>query len=109
MAGAGQYKRGLRSPKERRQITLRLSRELQDFAEREAYLRSSLPPYEEVTLSDVMRIALEHLRDTNPTVVPRRMKGCDVVSFGEDGFCATCGRRWVGDKPECIREGKGRT
>lgn len=84
----------LRVPGRRRQISLRLSQDLIDYAEREAYLRSARPPYDEVTLSDVMRMALEHFRATAAAVLPDAPKPCATVVAGDMTFCSTCGLRW---------------
>jgi len=104
---SGLYQRGVvRPPKERRQITCRLPPDLIEYAEHEAYLRTARPPYATVTLSDVIRIALAHLRATARTQVdlaPRRQE-CVVVVSGDSSFCSTCGLRWDTndyDPPAC--------
>lgn len=102
--GSGQYARKLRVPKVRKQVTVRLPAELIDYAEREAYIRSARPPYAEVTLSEVIRLALCHFRDTAAATVPGDKKPCAPVISGDMTFCATCGLRWDTndtDPPAC--------
>ena len=87
----------------RRQISLRLCREHLDFLEREAYLRSAAPPFKEVNVSDVIRLAIDHFRNTS-SFVP--VKPCNVVTAGDLSFCAACGLRWDtndASPPECPR------
>lgn len=105
--GSGQYARVPRVPKPRKQVTIRLPAELIDYAEREAYIRSAQPPYEEVTLSEVVRIALQHLRDTAPATVPPDRDPCSHVQASDMTFCSTCGLRWDTNDPsppECPRK-----
>lgn len=105
-AGGGQYPRVPRVPKLRKQVTVRLPQELIDFAERDAYIRSSRPPYEEVTLSDVFRLALAHFQATAAATVPGDRKPCSTVVTGDMTFCATCGLRWDtndAEPPKCPR------
>ena len=105
--GSGMYARGLRVPKPRRQITVRLPADLIDYAERDAYIRSAQPPYKEVTLSDVIRIALQHLRDTAAATVPADRDPCSHVQVSDMTFCSTCGLRWDTNDPcppECPKK-----
>ncbi len=97
---SGLYPRVPRVPLPRKQVTVRLPAELIDYAEREAYLRTSQPPYKEVTLSEVIRLALIHFRDTAAATVPGDPKPCRVVTVGDQSFCATCGLRWDTNDPE---------
>lgn len=102
--GSGQYARVPRMPKQRKQITCRLPPELIDYAEREAYLRTARPPYREVSLSEVIRLALIHFRATAAATVPGDRKPCSTVISGDQTFCATCGLRWDTndvDPPAC--------
>lgn len=102
----GEYARVPRVPKQRRQVTVRLPADLIDYAEREAYIRSSRPPYEEVTMSEVIRLALTHFRNTAAATVPGDRKPCSTVVTGDMSFCATCGLRWDTndtDPPKCPR------
>lgn len=104
--GSGRYPRVFRNPKPRRQVTVRLPPELIDYLEREAYIRSARPPYQEVTLSEVMRLAIEHFRDTAAATVPGDRKPCSTVVSGDMSFCASCGLRWDTndtDPPKCPR------
>lgn len=104
--GPGEYARVPRVPKPRKQVTVRLPPELIDYAEREAYLRTSRPPYQEVTLSDVIRMALTHFQNTAAAVLPGDRKPCATVQAGDQTFCATCGLRWDTndtDPPKCPR------
>lgn len=103
---SGQYARVPRVPKVRKQVTVRLPAELIDYAEREAYIRSARPPYAEVTLSEVIRLALIHFQATAAATVPGDKKPCSTVVSGDMTFCATCGLRWDTndhDPPKCPR------
>ena len=102
--GSGQYARVQRIPRPRKQITCRLPVDLIDYAEREAYMLSARPPYNTVTLSDVIRMALSHFRNTAAAMVPGDRKPCYTVITGDQTFCATCGLRWDTndvDPPSC--------
>ena len=105
-AGGGQYAREPRVPMPRKQVTVRLPPDLIDYLEREAYIRSARPPYKEVTLSEVFRLAIEHFRKTAAATVPGDRKPCSTVVTGDMSFCASCGLRWDTndtDPPKCPR------
>ena len=105
-APGGQYARIPRIPKPREQVTCRLPAELIDYLEREAYIRSARPPYKEVALSEVIRLAIIHFRNTAAATVPGDKKPCSTVVSGDMSFCATCGLRWDTndvDPPQCPR------
>lgn len=106
--GRGIYQRGARIPKPRKQITVKITQDLLDFAEHEAYIRSSRPPYRTYTLSDIVRIALAHLKKTAASKAPEVKKPCAPVIAAEMAFCATCGIRWDNESPvpPCPREMK---
>lgn len=102
--GSGEYARVPRLPKQRKQVTVRLPKDLIDYAEREAYLRTARPPYNEVSLSEVIRLALIHFRNTAAATVPGDRKPCATVTAGDRSFCSTCGLQWDTndiDPPQC--------
>ena len=87
----------------RRQISMRISKDHILFLEREAYLRSAQPPFKEVNMSDVIRLAIDHFRNT-ASFTPA--KPCNVVTASDLSYCVTCGLRWDTNDlspPECPR------
>lgn len=90
----------------RAQISLRLKPELLEFLDREALRLTGRPPFMDVTVSDVIRLAIMHWRDTMAST-PFQPRLCDVVSQGDEQMCVRCGRRWMtaDGEPECAYSG----
>lgn len=91
--------------KRRSQISMRISRTHIEFLEREAYLRSAHPPFKEVNMSDVIRLAIDHFRNTS-SFVPD--DPCTVVTAGDMSMCTLCGLRWDTNdtRPKCPCSGR---
>lgn len=100
--------RGKRSgpPPERKQISLRLKDDLLEFLDRESLRLTGRPPFMEVTVSDVVRLAIMHYRDTMASK-PFQPRLCDIASQGDERLCVRCGRRWTAadGEPECAYAG----
>lgn len=97
-----------RAPAERAQISTRLDGDRLDFLEREAYILSARPPYVEVTVSDVIRRAIDKYRAETDTQPPPPKPPCQVARAGDSSWCAHCKLQWDTndtDGPTCPHGG----
>jgi hypothetical protein len=90
-------------PVKRAQISMRLDIESQEFLEREALMMSAKPPYYDITMSDVIRLAIREYRERHhPSEPPAPRAPCDVIESEGARYCIACGSRsYDGTEPVC--------
>lgn len=95
-----------KGPPERKQISIRLPKEMLDFLDQEALRLTARPPFMDVTVSDVVRLSVMHYQETMASK-PYQPRLCDIVSQGDESMCARCGKRWetAAGQPECEHAG----
>lgn len=95
----------------RKQVCFRLDDDSQEFLEAEALRLSSIPPFHDISMSDLLRFAVREYRERHEGESERQRaklspprRPCDVVDSLLGTYCATCSARGpVGAAPKCPR------
>ncbi len=103
----GKTKRPYEGPRKREQVSVRFDQETIDFLDREALVLSAKPPYNDISLSDVVRYAVRLYRTHHgetPAAPPRSR--CEVVEGAVGRMCIMCGGKALeGEKITCPDDG----
>lgn len=107
---SGIYNRGPRVPKIKKQINFRLPPDYIEFLETEALRQTASPPYYYVSVSDVIRNAVNYYRTHQASPMIEVKPPCNIVQNADLTGCLVCGLRWDTNDPfppTCLMKTKG--
>jgi hypothetical protein len=83
--------RAMPRAKIRKQVCFRLDDESQAWIEREALMMSAKPPYHDISLSDILRMAVREYRQNHgDSEAPAPRQPCDIVQGATHKYCTVC-------------------